>query len=191
MTKHTSNPTLRFALLAGLILFAAITRILPHPNNVTPVSSMALFGAAYFGRKYLAFLVPLLALWLSNLFLDNVVYSAYYDGFTWFSQPAVFVSFLLIIGLGWLALKKVSPLRLIGASLSASLLFFLVSNFGVWLQGGMYPQSFSGLMMCYAAGLPFFRNTVLGDLFFVSVLFGAFEWVQYRYPALRKQQIGA
>lgn len=188
MTKHTSNPTLRFALLAILILLAAITRILPHPNNVTPIGGMALFGAAYFGRKYLAFLLPFLALWLSNLFLDNVVYSAYYEGFTWFSQPAVFVAFFLIVGLGWLALKKISPIRLIGASLGASALFFLVSNFGVWLQGGMYPQSFSGLMLCYAAGLPFLRNTVLGDLFFVSVLFGVFEWVQYRYPALRKQR---
>lgn len=171
-----------------MILLAAIIRILPHPHNVTPIGGMALFGAAYFGRKYMALLVPFLALWLSNLFLDNVIYSAYYEGFVWFSQPAVFISFLLIVGLGWLTLKKVSPLRLLGASLGASVLFFLVSNFGVWLGGGMYPQSFSGLMMCYAAGLPFFRNTMLGDLLFVSMLFGAFEWLQYRFPALRPVQ---
>ena len=187
MMKQTSNPALRFALLAGLIVLAALTRILPHPPNVTPIGGMALFGAAYFGRKYLAVMLPILVLWFSNLFLDNVVYGAYYEGFTWFSNPAVFIGFLLIVGLGWLMLKKVSPLRLLGASLGASVVFFLVSNLGVWLQGVTYPFSFSGLISCYAAGLPFFRSTVLGDLFFVSVLFGTFEWLQYRYPALRKQ----
>ena len=188
MTAPVSKSNLRLVLLTGLILLAAIARILPHPHNVTPIGGMALFGAAYFGRKYMALLVPFLALWLSNLFLDNVIYSAYYDGFVWFSQPAVFVSFLLIVGLGWLTLKKINPLRLFGASLGASVLFFLVSNLGVWLQGGIYPMSFSGLMMCYGAGLPFFRNTLLGDLLFVSVLFGAFEWLQYRIPALRPLQ---
>ena len=188
MNKQTTNSSLRFFLLAGLIIVAAITRILPHPPNVTPIGGMALFGAAYLGRKYLALLLPLLALWLSGLFLDNVVYSAYYDGFTWFSQPAVFIAFLLIVGLGWLALKKVSPMRLFGASLSASVIFFLVTNFGVWLQGGLYPPTFSGLMACYGAGLPFLRNTVLGDMFFVGALFGTFEWLQYRFPALRTQR---
>lgn len=179
------NSKLRFAFLAGLILLAAATRILPHPHNVTPIGAMALLGAAYLNRKYLALLVPLLALWLSNLALDNLVYAPYYEGFVWFSQPAVFIAFVLIVGLGWLLLKKVTPLRLLGASLGASVLFYLVSNFGTWIGGGIYPQTFSGLMSCYIAGLPFFRNTLMGDLFFVTVLFSAFEWMQYRFPALR------
>jgi hypothetical protein len=188
MTKHISNPALRFALLTVMILAAAVTRILPHPDNVTPIGGMALFGAAYFGRKYLAVIVPLVALWLSNLFIDNVIYPAYYEGFVWFSQPFVFLSFLLIVAMGWLALRKVTPLRLLGSSLAASVLFFLVSNFGVWLTGGgMYPMTVEGLMTCYAAGLPFFRNTMLGDLVFAGVLFGAFEWMQYRFPALREK----
>lgn len=181
--------TMRFVLLAGLIILAAATRILPHPYNVTPIGGMALLGAAYFDKKYIAFLFPLIALWLSNLALDNLFYSSYYEGFVWFSQPAVFISFGLIVALGWLMLRKVTPLRLLGASLGGSVLFFLVSNLGVWASGGMYPPTFSGLMTCYAAGLPFFRNTLLGDLFFVSVLFGVFEWLQYRYPALRKSTV--
>lgn len=184
MTGKYSN--LRFLLLAGLILLAAATRILPHPHNVTPVGGMALLGAAYFGKKYLAFLFPLLALWLSNLALDNLVYSSYYEGFVWFSQPAVFVAFGLIVALGWIMLRKVTPLRLLGASIGASVLFYLVSNFGVWAAGGMYPPTFQGLVACYVAGLPFFRNTLLGDLFFVTLMFGVYEWLQYRYPALRK-----
>lgn len=179
------NSVLRYALLAGLILLAAVTRILPHPPNVTPIGGMALLGAAYINRKYIAFLIPLLALWLSNLALDNLVYGAYYEGFVWFSQPFVFLAFGLIVVLGWSLLKKVTPLRLLSTSLGASVLFFLVSNLGVWIGDGMYPKTFSGLMMCYTAGLPFFRNTLLGDLFFAGVLFGAFEWLQYRFPALR------
>lgn len=188
MTKHISTPALRFALLTAMILAAAVTRILPHPDNVTPIGGMALFGAAYFSRKYLAIIVPLAALWLSNLFIDNVVYAAYYEGFVWFTQPFVFLSFFLIVAMGWLALRKVTPLRLLGSSLAASVLFFLISNFGVWLTGGgMYPMSLEGLMTCYAAGLPFFRNSMLGDLVFTAALFGAFEWMQYRFPALREK----
>ncbi len=175
-------------LLTAMVAAAAVTRILPHPDNVTPIGGMALFGAAYFGRKYLAVLIPLAALWLSNLFIDNLIYQAYYDGFVWFSQPFVFLSFLMIVGLGWLALGKVTPLRLLGSSLGASVLFFLVSNFGVWLTGGgMYPMNMEGLIACYTAGLPFFRNTVLGDLVFVGALFGIFEWMQQRYPSLREK----
>ena len=169
-----------------MILLAASTRILPHPYNVTPVAGMALLGAAYFTNRYVALLVPFLALWLSNLALDNLLYASYYEGFVWFSQPVVFLAFGLIVVLGWLMLKKVTPLRLFGASLGSSVLFYLVSNFGVWMNDGMYPADLSGLMACYAAGLPFFRNTLLGDLFFVSVLFGTFEWLQYRFPALKK-----
>jgi hypothetical protein len=176
----------RFGLLAGMIALAALTRLLPHPHNVTPIGAMALFGAAYLHRKYLAILLPLAALWLSNLVIDNLIYSAYYEGFVWFSHPFVFIAFILIVGLGWLSLRKVSPLRLVGASLGASVLFFLVSNFGVWLAGNGYPMNMSGLLACYAAGLPFFRNTMLGDLLFVGAMFGAFEWLQSRYPALRK-----
>lgn len=170
-----------------MILLAAVTRILPHPHNVTPVGAMALFGAAYFNRKFIAILVPVAALWLSNLVIDNLIYSAYYEGFVWFSNPFVFLSFLAIAGLGFIALKKVSPVRLFGASLGASVLFFLVSNFGVWLEGTTYPMNTSGLITCYAAGLPFFRNTMLGDLLFTGAMFGAFELMQSRFPALREK----
>ena len=105
--------TLRTSIIIGMILFAAFSRLMPHPPNVTPISAMALFGAAYFGKKYWAILIPLAALWISNLALNNIVYAQMYpeaySGFTWFgyNAPFVFGSIILIAFLGFRLLKKV------------------------------------------------------------------------------------
>ena len=192
MSNHKIN--LRFGIITALIFLAALSRLLPHPPNFTPVSGMALFGAAYFGRKYLAFVIPLVALWISSMLLDNIVYAQYYDGFQWFSQPYVFLSIILIAFVGMRFLKKVSFARVIGASLTASVLFFLVTNFGAWASGTMYPKTISGLMAAFAAGVPFisnpgaehylFLNTVIGDLFYSGVLFGSFALIKSAVPQL-------
>ncbi len=187
-----SNPklNLKFGVLALMILLAALSRLMPHPPNFTPVGAMALFGAAYFSRRYLAFVIPFVALWASDLFLNNVVYAKmypeYYQGFTWFGNTWVYASFALIVVLGFLCLKKVKPLQLIGTSLLASMLFFLLTNFGVWASslGTIYTKDFTGLMACYGAGLPFFWNTILGDVLYVGALFGSFEFLKSRYPQL-------
>ena len=192
MKKEKIN--FRLLILVGLVIAAACFRFIKMPPNFSPVTGMALFGAAYFSRKYLAFLVPLLVLWISNIILDNVFYAQWYDGFQWFSQPFVFGGFALIVLLGLLFLKKVNVYRVIGASLSASVLFFLVTNFGVWLGSPTFPQTFDGLIACYAAGIPFisnpgaehyfFLNTVFGDLMFTGGLFGLFELMKIQFPQL-------
>ncbi|MEZ5056063.1 MAG: DUF6580 family putative transport protein [Saprospiraceae bacterium] len=169
-----------------LVLLAALSRLLPHPPNFTPIGGMALFGAAYFGRKSFALVIPFVALWISNLILDNVVYGQYYDGFVWFSNPMVFVSFAAIVLLGWFMLKKQSVTNILGSSLAASVLFFLISNFGTWLSdiGNLYTNDIAGLITCYVAGLPFFWNTLAGDLFYVGVLFGSWQFISQKYPQL-------
>ena len=186
MTKKTFN--LRFGIIALMVLVAAMSRLLPHPPNVTAVGATALFGAAYFAKKYWAFLIPFLALWISDLVLNNVVYGAFTEGFTMFSSYMIWTysAFGLIILLGSSVLKKVKPLNLLGASLGASTIFFLLTNFGTWYAnfGDIYANNFTGLMAAYAAGLPYFLNTIVGDLFYVGVLFGAFELVKQRYPNL-------
>ena len=186
MNKKTFN--LRFGIIAIMVLVAAMSRLLPHPPNFTAVGATALFGAAYFSKRYLAFLIPFLALWISDLVLNNVVYGAFYEGFTMFSSYMIwnYVAFGLIIVLGSAVLKKVKPMNLLGASVGASGIFFLLTNFGVWWAsaGTIYPDTFLGLMAAYAAGLPYFLNTLVGDLFYVGVLFGAFELVKQRYPNL-------
>lgn len=163
---------------------AAISRLLPHPYNFTPIGAMALFGAAYFKQRWMAFLIPALALWISSLLLDNLVYAAYYEGFVWFSNGGVYLAFILVALLGMGLLKKVTMPRLLAGSLGASVLFFLVTNFMVWAGGLLYPMTLSGLMACFAAGLPFFRNAVLGDLFYVAVLFGSYAWITRSYPSV-------
>ena len=175
---------LRFWIIALMILVAALSRILPHPFNFTPIGGMALFGAAYFSKKYWAFLIPLLSFWISDLILNNVYYTAYYDGFQWFGSIWVYLSFILIVLLGFLLLKKLSIGRLVLASISASVLFFLITNAALVLvpqNALLYPKSLAGLALAYTAGLPFFWNTLLGDLFYTAVLFGAFEWLSRKY----------
>jgi hypothetical protein len=186
--------TFRTTVLIVMIIVAACFRFVNIAPNFSPITGMALFGAAYFSRKYLAFLVPFAALWVSSMVLDNVFYTQWYDGFQWFSQPFVFGAFALIVGLGFLLLKKVNFGRVIGASLTASVLFFLVTNFGVWMGSPTYPQTLEGLITCYAAGIPFitnpgaehyfFLNSVIGDLFFTGALFGTFEIMKARIPRL-------
>lgn len=187
-----SKIQLRFGIISLMILAAALSRLLPHPYNFTPIGAIGLFGAAHFSRKYLAFLVPFLALWLSNLLLNNVVYANMYpelygEGFIWFGStaPYVYGAFVLIIGLGFLLLRKVKVTNLLVASLAASVLFFLVTNAGVWWGSPMYTKDFASLMAVYTAGIPFFWNTLLGDLFYVGVLFGGYAWIKQQVPALQ------
>ncbi len=177
----------RYGILSLLVLLAAFSRIIPHPSNFAPIGAMALFGAAYFSKKTITFLIPILSLWLSDLFINNVIYAQYFDGFVFF-YPGFYwnyLAFVLIGAVGLLLLKKTKLQHILLASLSASALFYLVSNFGVWASGTMYPMSFNGLITCYTAAIPFFKNTVMGDLVYCGVLFGAFEFAQYKIPALR------
>jgi hypothetical protein len=173
---------LRFGLITLFIFFAAMSRLLPHWPNFTPVGGMALFGAAYFSRKYWAFLIPFIALWFSDLFINNLIYGAYFETFQWWGSTGTYLGFALIVLIGIPLLKKIKPGRLLGASLLASIVFFLVSNFFFWTSGMMYPKTLTGLGACYAAGIPYFWNTLAGDLFFTAVLFGGYEWVSRRFP---------
>ena len=180
---------LRFSVMTLMILLAAMSRLLPHPPNFAPIGGMALFGAAYFSKRFWAFLVPIVSMWLSDLVLNNVVYAQYFDRFVWFYSGSLFTygAFALIVCFGILSLKKIRLPRLIVSALGASVIFFIVSNFGVWFSGIMYPKDLGGLMACYAAGIPFFHNTVLGDLVYTGVLFGVFEWSVRKIPQLSYQ----
>lgn len=178
---------IRFGTLSVFILLAAFSRLIPHPPNFAPIGAMALFGAAYFSRKYIALVIPIIAMWLSDLVLNNVVYGQYFDHFVWFYQGFYWTygAFVIIGLIGFLLLKKVKVQTLLIGSLSASILFFLLSNFGVWFSGTMYPKDLNGLLVCYTAAIPFFKNTLMGDLVYCSVLFGAFEFAQAKIPSLK------
>jgi len=186
---------IRLVVLVAMILVAASARLfLVFIPNFAPIGAMALFGAANFSKRYQAFLFPLGAMWLSDLVINNYLYPRlfpdYYDGtFAWGISPWVYGAFALVVVLGWYLLEKVNVKNVVIASLSASVLFFLLTNFGVWMAGTMYPMTAEGLMTCFMAGIPFFGNTLAGDLFFSGVLFGVFELLQQRLPSLRLQKV--
>jgi len=174
--------------ISMIVLLAALSRLIPHPANFAPIGGMALFGAAYYSHRYWAYLIPIISMWISDLILNNVVYGQYFDHFVWFYSGSLFTygAFALIVLLGTFTLKKVKPINLGLSALGASVLFFLVSNFGVWFSSGMYPNTAEGLAACYAAGLPFLKNTVLGNLFYSALMFGSFELSVRRFPKLQK-----
>lgn len=184
---------LRFGILAAIVVGAAMSRILPHPPNATAVGAMALFGGAYFMQRWQSLVLPLVAMWLSDLVLNNVIYKAYNPNFTFFTGGGAFIygAIALMVVLGWVMLKKVKTGNVITASLVGSVLFFVITNAGVWMGSTLYPQTGEGLLAAYVAGLPFLVNTVAGDLMWCAVLFGGFEWAQLRFPALATNYINS
>jgi hypothetical protein len=155
----------RFLFAFVVILGAVFSRLLPHPPNFTPIAAIALFGGVYLDRRA-AFIVPLAALLVSDYVLG------FYRDIAW-----VYGSFVLIglIGL-WLRSHR-SLVATAAATLTGSIVFFLVTNFGVWVSSQVtYPKTLAGLVECYVAAIPFFRNSVAGDLVYVALLFGAYEF---------------
>jgi len=153
----------RLGLLIGMIIAAAAMRLLPHPSNFEPIGAIALFAGAYFDDKRWAFVLPLAAMLLS----DAVI------GFH--SQMAgVYGAFALVVWLGSFLRQRRTAVKVAGAGLAASILFFVVTNFGVWALDSLYPRTLEGLVICYVAAIPFFANTLAGTLFYTAVLFGGF-----------------
>ena len=176
MNKNLINP--KFWTLTLMILAAAFTRLIPHYPNFTAVGAMALFGGAYFSKKYLAFIVPTAALFLSDLFLG------FYSGM-W----VVYLSFALIVVIGMQIGQTKKPGRVLLASVSGSVSFFLITNFALFPPNTLYPQSFTGIIESYTAAIPFFSYTLVGDLFFVGIMFGLFEIAKAKFPVLAKAEI--
>lgn len=185
---------IRLITLAAIIFAAAFSRIIPHIPNFSPMEAITLFAAAHFTRKWQAFVIPFSAMWLSSLFVDNVIYGSYQRSFVWV-YPGFhwqYLGYFLIAVMGLAVFKnRVSPVRAASSGLAAGAIFFLVSNFGVWLADGLYPMTGEGLFQCYAAAIPFYRGTLLGDLFYVPLLFGGFHLLQLRFSALMPEPTSA
>jgi hypothetical protein len=174
MKKIEISP--KFYLVITMIFAGAFMRLIPHWPNFTPIAAIALFGGTFLKRRELAFLIPVLAMLVSDAIL----------GFhsTMFS---VYASFIAIVGLGLLLQSKLTVVNMFSASVASSVIFYLVTNFASWTSGLMpYPMNIGGLMQSYIAGLPFFYNGILGDLFYSSVLFGALYLVTNKQVVFTK-----
>lgn len=148
-------------------LFLAIglfARFLPHPANFAPIAAIALFSARYLPKKF-AFILPLSIMLVSDLFL----------GFYGFEMFFVYGSFILAGIIGLIARNKKISSFIPFASASSSLFFFLITNFGVWLTSTMYAKNLIGLSSCFISAIPFFRNTLISDLFYTTIFIGTYE----------------
>lgn len=158
---------------AVIILLAAVSRLAPHPPNFTVIGAMALFGGACFEGTLAAYLVPLAAMLLSDAVLG------FHRG-----MPAVYLSFLLTTLLGRRLLGDRGVGKIAATSFAGAALFYVVTNFWVWASGAvLYPHTAQGLLMCYTAALPFFGNTLAGNLVYSTVLFGAAAAADRLVPA--------
>lgn len=165
--------TPRILFLALLIIVAVFSRLLPHPPNFTAIAAVALFAGAHFQSRLLAFAVPLVTMFATDQILG--LHS---------TLLPVYAAFALTVCIGLIISGKQKPHFIAIGAVSASLLFFLITNFAVWMSGFMYPMNFQGLMMCYTAALPFFQNTLAGDLFYSGILFGIYYLASQKYPQL-------
>ena len=183
---------LNIAVMAIIVFLAGASRIFPHPPNFSPILAIALFGAAHFSKKWQAVFIPMLAVWLSDLFINNFVYSNQGTGFIWFYSGFYwqYTSYIIIIISSILVFKnKISISKTLGASLGSSMAFFFLSNFGVWAGSGMYSKSLGGLTACYVAGLPFLQNTIVSNILFTTVLFGSYYLIQVQYSSLKNENL--
>ena len=156
-------------IIAAIIIFAAFTRLIPHPSNFTPIIAMGLFGGAYLKDHRLVFLIPLIAMIIADVFLG------FHGMMIW-----VYGSLIIISMMGILLKNRTSLVNCSAATLGGSLLFFLMTNFGVWFMGG-YEKSISGLTTCYIMAIPFFQNTLMSAVIYGALMFGGFEALKYLF----------
>lgn len=167
---------IKFLFILLLIVLSVIFRFINVIPNFSPIAAIALFGAAYFSDKRDAFIVPILAMFISDLFIGLHP-----------TMWAVYFSFVLTVFIGFNLRKRRSVSRIIVSSLLSSVLFFIITNFAHFLF--YFPHTFQGLIQCYIDAIPFFRNTVLGDLIFCGVLFGSYYLASLKIKALKLQSV--
>lgn len=153
----------------GIILLAVVARLVPHAPNFSPIGGLALFSGSNFKSKF-SFLIPILAMLISDIFL----------GFHK-TIPYVYLSFIIIFFIGR-NIKVNKWQNLLSASLVSSIIFFVITNFGVWAAGSMYQKNLQGLMQCYTLGVPFFRNTLISDLFYSFSFFYGYRFLSNLSP---------
>jgi len=164
----------KYAVALSLIMLAVSLRLLPHAANFAPMTAVAIFAGSILPRKTALF-VPLVAMMISDAIIG------FYD-----MMPVTWACFALIVLASSIWLKQPSLAKGFALTISSSVFFFVVTNFAVWLTGGMYAHTLSGLAQCYTMALPFFRGTVASDLFYTTMLFGAFA-LALRLHLARKQ----
>ena len=165
----------RMIVILAMIALAAVLRVMPHPWNFTPVGAMALFAGAVVKDRRVAFISPLVALFVGDIFV----------GFHKL-MPLVYASFLVDVALGYWIRNRRTVARISGVTALGAIQFFLASNFGMWAFFDSFPHTAAGLIACYVSGLPLFWNTLAGDAVYAALFFGAFALAERHFPILRQ-----
>jgi len=177
MKKHIVES---YIAVFAIALGAVLARLIPHIPNVAPIAALALFSGMKL-PNWKGFFIPLIAMLISDYFLGFHA-----------TMPFVYGSFFLIGGIGYMLRKNISPLYIGLGSFAGSVLFFLITNFGVWMTSSMYEKSIQGLIHSYVMGLPFFRNTILGDIFYTTLFFFGYHSITLLFvlmlPSRRKTE---
>ncbi len=152
-----------------IIILAAASRLVAHPWNFTPIAAMSLFAGAYLGKKW-GVVLPLAAMFLGDIFIG------FYD---WPVMVSVYLALVLAFGLGWLLRGQKRWYGVLGAAITSSAIFFVVTNFAVWVFFSWYPHTWAGLVSCFTLALPFFKNTLAGDIIYTGLFFGLYELILF------------
>lgn len=171
------NIRTKIILAACLIAIGVAGRLLPHAWNFAPIVAIGLVAGAYLGKRF-AFVVPVLAMVASDIFIGF---------YGWKLNLTVYLAMALSGAIGLMLRRRRTPVSIGLAAVLGSTLFYLVTNSAVWYLGSSYPPGVSGLIASLAAGLPFFRNAVVGDVWYSFALFGAFELAQAVVRAVKNR----
>ena len=175
--EHKLNSGFTYlVILAVLIAMGVAGRLLPHPPNFTPMAAIALFAGFIFMKRYMAIVAVVAAMLLTDYFAFG------YLSPDWFASKSMIVVYLAllfpIVFRGFLQ-KKLGVLRIAGAALASSTVFFVATNFAVWAFSPMYEKTFAGLVLCYTMAIPFFQNTIAGDMMWSGVIFGSYAALRH------------
>lgn len=188
---------IRFFILLGITILVGTWRIVSHKSdysvlsNFTPIGAMALFGGAYFNKRWKAYIFPLLALFLSDVVMMKIFYSDLSNGILYSGWYWTYGAFIFMVIIGQL-IKKVSVESVLFSAISAAVAHWIITDFGVWLMGctdittgTLYTKDFAGLIKCYTLAIPYFKNMLLGNLIYGAILFGGFELAKSKFPVLK------
>jgi hypothetical protein len=193
MSKNKTLFSIGFLLIS--IAMAVVSRLMKHPLNIAPMIGIAIFSAAYMPKKWMGLVFPLVCWFVTDIFVNIYRETPIIGGAAYFVTPTalgVYASLIVVFFLGSLLRSGVRIPKLLGITLSSSVLFYFITNSFCFFEGNLYGPGIAGYLKCLAAGLPFYQNDfgplfgsfflngIMGDLFFVSVLFGSYYLVNRR-----------
>jgi len=176
MDTQSRNFTFYLALI--LVLLACISRLIPHPPNFTPISAIAIFSGAIIVDKKNAFLIPFIIVFFTDLIIGM-------HGYMW----AVYLGFAINTLLGISISKNLKIPSIFVAGVFGSLQFYIITNFAVWLSSGMYDHTLDGFLRCLTLAVPFYKNTVLGDIFYITMLFYIYITIKNKVVIMQSKML--